>query len=87
MSPLGSSNYEKTCKTCKKTSDCFFILLSLSINFSEGRKAKQEAISVHSQLVKQVFLQHKITKCPNNHSISQDICTLFPGYLYATLSS
>ena len=40
MIPMASSNYKKTCKTCKKTSDCFFILLSLSTNFSEGRKNK-----------------------------------------------
>ena len=33
------------------------------------------------------FLRYKITNCPNNRTISQDICTLFARYLYSTLCS
>ena len=29
-------------------------------------------------------LQYKITNCPNNRRLSQDICTLFKCYLYST---
>ena len=30
-------------------------------------------------------LQYKITNCPNNRSMSQDICTLFMRHLHSTL--
>ena len=37
-----------------------------------------------SQPVKELFLQYKITNCPNNRTISRDICTRFARYLYST---
>ena len=33
------------------------------------------------------FLPYIVTNCPNNRTISQDICTLFARYLYSTLWS
>ena len=37
--------------------------------------------NARSRLIKQVVLQYKITKCPNNCTIWQDICTQFARYL------
>ena len=33
------------------------------------------------------LLQYKITNCPNNRTVSQDICTLFARYYYTSLCS
>ena len=44
-------------------------------------------LSLSTRLLKQFFLLYKITNCPNNRTISQDICTLFERYLYSTLCS
>ena len=67
-------------------SNClFFCLVFLFISLRAGKAKWIEKLSMHSQLVKQAFLQYKITNCPNNHTISQDICSLFAHYLYSTL--
>ena len=42
---------------------------------------------MRNRLAKQVYLQYKITNCPNNPAISRDICALFAPYMYSTLSS
>ena len=56
--------------------------------FIEVGKAKRiEKRSACNRLVKQVFLQHKITNSPSNRTISQDICARFACYLYSTFSS
>ena len=79
--------YTPKCLIPVVLSNClFFCLVFLFICSLRAGKAKWiEKLSMHSQLVKQVFLQYKITNCPNNHTISQDICSLFAHYLYSTL--
>ena len=58
------------------------------ISYKAGKAKQMEKRSARSRLVKQVFFLHyKITNCPNNRTISQDICTLFTRYLYSTLCS
>ena len=51
----------------------------------EKRSGKRSVARVADWLNR--FLQYKITNCPNNRTISQDICTLFARYLYSTLCS
>ena len=62
-------------------------LLATSFSHEAGKTKRMEKRSAPSRLVEQVFSQFKITNCPNNRSISQDIFTLFAHYLYSTLSS
>ena len=58
------------------------------ISYKAGKAKQMDKRSARSRLVKQVFFLHyKITNCPNNRTISQDICTLFTRYLYSTLCS
>ena len=45
-----------------------------------GKAKWIEKRSARGRPVKLVFLQCKITNCSNNHTISQDICTLFARY-------
>ena len=47
-----------------------------------------ESFTVRFSLVRQCTKkQYKITNCPNNRTISQDVCALFARYLYSTLYS
>ena len=62
-------------------------LLATSFSHEAGKTKRMEKRSARSRLVEQVFSQFKITNCPNNRSVSQDIFTLFAHYLYSSLSS
>ena len=73
----------------KKKSACALLKNSeTSFSRTVTTKAKRiEKRSARNRLVKQVFLQHKIINCPNNRTMSQDICALFAPYMYSTFSS
>ena len=69
-------------------SNCSFFVLSVSAYFfirREKRSGKRSVARAADWLNR--FLQYKVTNCPNNRTISQDICTLFARYLYSTLCS
>ena len=65
----------------------FFCLVFLLISHKAGKAKRIEKRRARSRLIKQVFFTYKITNCPNNRTISQDICSLFARYLYSTLCS
>ena len=65
----------------------FFCWVFLFISHKAGKAERIEKRSARSWLIKQVFLQYKITNCSNNRRISQDIFTLFARYLYSILCS
>ena len=70
------------------SSKCFFSsksFLLISPKGGGGEAKRIEKCYARSQPVKQVFTQYTITNCPNNHTMSQDICTLFARYLYSSL--
>ena len=59
----------------------FFSAKSLLISHKAGKVKHIEKFSVSSQLVnQQVFLQFKITNCPNNCTTLLDIRALFALY-------
>ena len=74
-----------------KTSNKLLIIHSAksfgSFLIEVGKAKRIEKRSACNRLVKQVFLQHKITNSPSNRTISQDICARFAWYLYSTFSS
>ena len=59
------------------SSKSFFSAKSLLISYEAGKAKQIEKFSLSSQLVNQVFLQYKITNCPNNCTTLQDICAIF----------
>ena len=74
-------------KSKSKFTRDFVIIILYSNLFTIAKYLSQEIISALSLLLKQVFLQYKISNCQNNHTISQDMCTLFARSLYPTLCS
>ena len=58
----------------------FSLFKPLLISHMAGKAKQTEKFSVSSQLVNQVFLQYKITNCPNNCTTLRDIRTLFALY-------
>ena len=84
-SPEGESNYKQHV-ICYLTALFFFAkCFCLFFLRREKRSGKRSVARVADWLNR--FLQYKITNCPNNRTISQDICTLFARYLYSTLCS
>ena len=65
----------------------FFSAVFVLISHKAGKVKRIVRRSARSQLVNQVILQHKITNCLNNRTVSQDICSLFASYLYCILCS
>ena len=65
----------------------FFSAVFVLISHKAGKVKRIVKRSARSQLVNQVILQHKITNCLNNRTVSQDICSLFASYLYCILCS
>ena len=63
------------------SSKSFFSAKSLLISYEAGKAKQIEKFSASSQLVnQQVFLQFKITNCPNNCTTLRDIRALFALY-------
>ena len=89
----GSSKYGTTRKntqryhTPKRLTAFFFSAVFVLISHKAGKVKRIVKLSARSQLVNQVILQHKITNCLNNRTVSQDICSLFASYLYCILCS
>ena len=51
------------------------------------KQSRWRSVARAADWLNRYFLHYKITNCPNNRTISQDICTLFTRYLYSTLCS
>ena len=51
------------------------------------KQSRWRSVARAADWLNRYFLHYKITNCPNNRTISQDICTLFTSYLYSTLCS
>ena len=85
--PYGHNSRKYSAILHTKTSNKIFILqlfffcyVFLLISHMAGKAKWIEKRSARGRPVKLVFLQCKITNCSNNHTISQDICTLFARY-------
>lgn len=65
----------------------FFCQVIQLICHKAGKAKRIEKRCARSRLVKQVFFTYKITNCPNNRTILQDICILFARYLYSSWCS
>ena len=79
--------YTPKCLISYNYTTAFFSAVFLFISHFSGKRKAVEKRSALSLLLKQVFLQYKISNCQNNHTISQDMCTLFARSLYPTLCS
>ena len=51
------------------------------------KQTRQRSVAGAADWLISLFLQYKITNCPNNRTVSQDICTLFARYYYTSLCS
>ena len=76
--------YTPKCQISYLFSNCFFSAECFCSFLIRREKQSGQRRVARSRLVKQAFLQHKITNCLNNRTISQDICTRFVRYLYST---
>ena len=69
--------------------NCFFFPAWSFCAFLIGREKQsgKRSVAPAADWLNRFFLQYKITNCPNNRTISQDICTLFARYFYPTSCS
>ena len=79
--------YSKTSKKICIIQLLFFCYIFLPISHKRGKAKRIKKRSARSWLVKQAFLQYKITKLPNKRTILQVMCTLFARYLFSSKCS